>query len=98
MATIPFHPAKHSQDMARDKEKPHLDVLLNNPYLILKGTGPDVESTLLSGQVALVLTEATSIKELTLQFRGKAKIPLQTSDSYDSVKSLSRMLTIETGL
>lgn len=82
MAGIPFHP---QQDMA--KERPHLDVILDNQYLVLKGTGPDVEPTTLSGHVRLVLMEPTSIKEITLQFRGKAKIPVLTSNSYDFLVS-----------
>ena len=73
MAGIPFHP---QQDMAR--ERPHLDVILDNQYLVLKGTDP----TTLSGHVRLVLTEPTSIKEITLQFKGKAKIPVLNSNSY----------------
>jgi len=67
-------------NMGRE-EKPHLDVILDAAYLALKGTGPDVEPTTLSGHVALYLTEATSIKEITLQFRGKAKIPMPASES-----------------
>jgi hypothetical protein len=78
MAGIPPH---HSQDMARDKERPHLDVILDSQYLVLKGTGPDVDPTTLSGHVPLFLTEATAIKEITLQFKGKAKMPPQ--ESYD---------------
>lgn len=81
MAGIPFTP--HSQDMARDKEKSHLDIILEHPYLVLKGTGPDVDPTILSGHVRLFLTEATSIKQITLQFKGKAKLPVQPSDLYD---------------
>ena len=61
------------QDTSR--ERPHLDVVLDNQYLVLKGTGPDVDPTTLRGHVRLVLTEPTSIKEITLQFKGKAKIP-----------------------
>ena len=71
MTGIPFHP---------QQDRPHLDVVLDNQYLVLKGTGPDVDPTTLSGHVRLVLTEPTSIKEITLQFKGKAKIP---SNSYD---------------
>lgn len=63
------------------EEKPHLDIILDAPYLTLKGTGPDVEPTTLSGRVSLYLTEAISIKEITLQFRGKAKIPMPASES-----------------
>jgi hypothetical protein len=63
-------------DMSRDKDaKPHLDILLDSPTIILKGVGVDVEPTLLTGHVALYLTESTSIKEITLHFRGKARLP-----------------------
>ena len=71
------------QDMARDKERPHLDVVLDNQYLILKGTGPDVDPTTLSGHVRLFLTEPTPLKEITLHFKGKAKFPVLTSDLYE---------------
>ena len=92
MAGISFHP---QQDPA--KERPRLDVVLDNQYLFLKGTGPDVDPTTLRGHVRLVLTEPTSIKEITLQFRGKAKIP---SNSYDFflISSLQMLITVETGL
>ena len=75
MAGIP-HPQQ-------DTERPRLDVILDKQYLVLKGTGPDVDPTTLSGHVRLVLTEPTSIKEITLQFKGKAKISILTSNSYD---------------
>jgi len=64
-----------------EKEKPHLDIIVDSQYLNLKGTGQNVEPTQLSGHVALFLTEATSIKEVTLQFRGKAKIPTPANES-----------------
>lgn len=69
------------------KDKPYIDVLLDTPFLTLKGTGPDVEPTRLSGNVMLYLTEATSIKEITLQFRGKARLPVPVNDSYASYLS-----------
>lgn len=72
--------AYHSASMGRE-EKPHIDIILDAPYLTLKGTGPDVEPTTLSGHVSLYLTEAISIKEITLQFKGKAKIPMPASES-----------------
>ena len=84
-----FHP---QQDITA-KERPHLDVVLDNQYLVLKGTGPDVDPTTLSGHVRLVLTEPTSIKEITLQFKGKAKIP---SNSYDFLFLLFFKLPITT--
>ncbi|KAF6763278.1 hypothetical protein DFP72DRAFT_801526 [Ephemerocybe angulata] len=63
------------------KDKAHIDIVLDTPYLTLKGTGPDVEPTRLSGNVILYLAEATSIKEITLQFRGKARIPVPANES-----------------
>ena len=63
------------------REKPHIEILLDTPYLTLKGTGPDVEPTRLSGNVVLHLTEASDIKEVTLQFRGKARIPVPANES-----------------
>ena len=81
----------HSNGMAgvsqQDTERPRLDVILDNQYLVLKGTGSDVDPTTLSGHVRLVLTEPTSIKEITLQFKGKAKIPVLTANSYDFLVS-----------
>ncbi|KAF8149465.1 hypothetical protein B0H34DRAFT_631001, partial [Crassisporium funariophilum] len=67
--------------MGREKEKSHLDILLDTPYLTLQGTGPDVEPTRLSGQLSLYLSEPTSIREITLQFRGKARIPMPACES-----------------
>ncbi|TDL15305.1 hypothetical protein BD410DRAFT_732926 [Rickenella mellea] len=52
-----------------------LDIVLATDPVILRGTGADVEPGLLSGNVVLFLTEATSIKQITLQFRGKARLP-----------------------
>jgi hypothetical protein len=68
-------------NMGHEKEKSHLDIILDAPYLALKGAGPDVESTTLRGHVALHLPESMSFKELTLQFRGKARIPAPASES-----------------
>ncbi|KAG5639033.1 hypothetical protein H0H81_007646 [Sphagnurus paluster] len=70
-------------DMTKEKEhKPRVEILLDSPYLFLKGVGVDVEPTRLSGHVALYLNEATPIKEITLQFRGKARLPIPTSEAY----------------
>lgn len=64
-----------AHEMAREPAKPYLDIILDTPFLTLRGLGPDVESTRLSGNVLLFLTEPTSVKEITLQFKGKAKLP-----------------------
>ena len=67
--------------MGREKDcKSHLDIQVNSPVIFLKGVGVDVEPALLTGHVALYLTESTSIKEITLQFRGKARV--FSSDPY----------------
>lgn len=81
--------AEHDGDMVRQSTKPKdsispkssIDIALDSPFLTLKGTGPDVEPTHLSGNVVLFLTEATSFKEITLEFKGKAKIPVPASES-----------------
>ncbi|KAJ7646953.1 hypothetical protein FB45DRAFT_986895 [Roridomyces roridus] len=58
-----------------EKERPCLEVHLDNEFICLKGTGNDVEPARLTGHVALHLAESTPIKEITLQFRGKARLP-----------------------
>lgn len=67
---------------AKDKEKSHmsLDIQVATDQLHLKGTGVDVEPALLTGNVVLTLTEATSIKQITLVFRGKARVPPNPND------------------
>ncbi|KAJ4483839.1 hypothetical protein J3R30DRAFT_1840898 [Lentinula aciculospora] len=74
-----FSPTDH--DMSKDKERPRLEILLEKECIFLKGTGIDVEPTRLSGHVALYLSESTSIKEITLQFRGKARLPAVSHES-----------------
>lgn len=69
-----------SNDNDMGKERPRLEILLDSECLYLKGTGIDVEPSRLSGNVALYLTEATSIKEITLSFRGKARLPVPATD------------------
>ncbi|KIK69112.1 hypothetical protein GYMLUDRAFT_35168 [Collybiopsis luxurians FD-317 M1] len=69
-------------DMGKDsKERPRLEIILDKECIFLKGTGPDVEPARLSGHVALCLSESTSIKEITLQFRGKARLPVPPHES-----------------
>jgi len=61
----------------KDKEKlqPTFEVVVANDVLCLRGSGPEVEPVLLSGNVVLCLPEDTDIKDITLHFRGKAKLP-----------------------
>ncbi|KAG1735999.1 hypothetical protein EDB19DRAFT_1910444 [Suillus lakei] len=56
-------------------DKSRIDIVLDSDVLALKGTTVDVESAILSGYVVLTLSEATSIKEINLQFRGKTRVP-----------------------
>jgi hypothetical protein len=80
-ALHPFTSSHQSTQTAGDHEsipeklKTGLEIIFNPEIVCLKGTGPDVEPALLSGHVALYLTESTSIKEITLSFRGKARLP-----------------------
>lgn len=66
--------------MLHEKSKTGLEIILDHETIALKGTGPDVEPALLSGHVALHLTEATSIKGITLSFRGKTKLPMPSHE------------------
>ena len=68
----------------RDKSDkgPFVDISVNTDTLVLRGTGVDVEPALLSGNVVLYLSEPTAIKEIQLQFRGKARIPPSANESY----------------
>ncbi|KAI3613232.1 arrestin domain-containing protein [Moniliophthora roreri] len=61
---------------AKEKERLRLEIQLDKECIELKGTGVDVEPARLSGYVALSLSESTSIKEITLIFRGKARLPV----------------------
>lgn len=65
---------------AREKTHTSLDITVANDQLVLRGTGVDVEPTLLTGNVVLHLTEPTSIKQILLVFRGKARVPSNPTD------------------
>lgn len=56
-------------------DKSRIDIVLDSDVLALKGATADTEPALLSGHVVLTLSEATSIKEINLQFRGKTRMP-----------------------
>lgn len=71
------------------KERPRLEILLDAPCLYLKGTGNDVEPARLSGNVFLYLAESAPIKEITLSFRGKARLPVSSHEG-----SVFRLLTL----
>jgi hypothetical protein len=61
-----------------------MEILLDHEYVFLRGTGEDVEPARLSGNIALYLTEATTIKSITLQFRGKTYLPVPPQDQHSS--------------
>ena len=67
------HKEKHTKH-------PLLEIHVNSDVLCLRGTGVDVNPALLSGNVVLHLSEPTSIKEITLQFRGKAHLPASAAE------------------
>ncbi|KAI0630418.1 hypothetical protein C8Q77DRAFT_1219962 [Trametes polyzona] len=66
-------------DRKSDKH-PHLEIHVASDLLCLRGTGVDVNPALLSGNVVLHLSEPTSIKEITLSFRGKARLPVSAAE------------------
>ena len=77
------HHQPHEHDMAvKDKHQPSLEIIVSSDVLYLKGTGQDVNPALLSGNVVLYLNEPTSLKHITLQFRGKVRIPAAGNEGY----------------
>lgn len=78
----PSHPPSFGPLMGKEKERSRIDIILDAPYVNLRGTaGATVEPAVLSGHVSLYLIEDTDIKAVNLHFRGKAKIPVPTTDS-----------------
>ncbi|CAE6448465.1 unnamed protein product [Rhizoctonia solani] len=56
-----------------------LEIVLPSDEIVFRGVGQDVESALLSGHLVLNLTEATNIREITLQLTGKVRIQVHDS-------------------
>ncbi|KAI0663457.1 hypothetical protein C8Q70DRAFT_907006 [Cubamyces menziesii] len=67
-------------DSKKSDKHPHLEIHVASDVLCLRGTGVDVNPALLSGNVVLHLSEPTSIKEITLSFRGKARLPVSAAE------------------
>ncbi|KAJ7636155.1 hypothetical protein DFH06DRAFT_1139191 [Mycena polygramma] len=65
-------------------ESQHMEILLDHEYVFLRGTGVDVEPARISGNIALYLTESTTIRSITLQFRGKTYLPIPPVDEHSS--------------
>ncbi|OSD06934.1 hypothetical protein PYCCODRAFT_1464071 [Trametes coccinea BRFM310] len=80
----PHQQSHHDRhDMHYDKKSdkhPHLEIHVASDTLCLRGTGVDVNPALLSGNLVLHLSEPTSIKEITLSFRGKARLPVSAAE------------------
>ncbi|QRW21671.1 arrestin [Rhizoctonia solani] len=74
--TVP--PSPYEAPAAAHSPAP-LEIVLPNDEVVFRGVGQDVESTLLTGHLVLNLTEATNIREITLQLTGKVR--LQVHDS-----------------
>ncbi|KAI9442547.1 hypothetical protein H4582DRAFT_1929108, partial [Lactarius indigo] len=70
-------PPRHSDP---GHKHPSIEIIVDSDTLILRGTGAEVSPALLSGRVVLHLTESTPVKQITLQFRGKAKLPPIAND------------------
>ncbi|KAJ7281977.1 hypothetical protein C8J57DRAFT_1500638 [Mycena rebaudengoi] len=86
---MPFF-QRHPHDQHRDEHaSPRMEILLDREFCFLRGTGADVEPGRLAGHVALYLTEPTTIRAITLQFRGKAYLPGPPADSMASGSSVS---------
>jgi arrestin-related trafficking adapter 4/5/7 len=60
---------------------PNIEIIVYNDLLTLRGAAVQVTPALLSGHVVLHLAEATTLKQITLQFRGKAKLPPLAGES-----------------
>jgi hypothetical protein len=80
---IPPSHGPHPDDATSSRHAhgpPTLEIVLGQEYIHLKGTGRDVDPATLAGTIVLNLTERTSIKGITLQFRGKARLPMHSHD------------------
>jgi hypothetical protein len=70
------HPDCQDPAAPKKDDKPtNVEIIVDSDVLTLRGTGVEVTPALLSGKVALNLAESTPVKQITLQFRGKAKLP-----------------------
>ncbi len=74
-SVTPRHADRQDPPHKKDDKHSSIEIILDDETLVLRGTGAEVSPARLSGRVALHLTESTPVKEITLQFRGKAKLP-----------------------
>jgi hypothetical protein len=76
----PHHTDRQDSAPRRDG----IEVVVDTDVLTLEGTGAEVTPALLSGQIVLDLAESTPVKEISLQFRGKAKLPAVENEPWVS--------------
>ncbi|KAK7031450.1 arrestin-C domain-containing protein [Favolaschia claudopus] len=90
---MPFFKSKahHGVDHP-DPHESRLEILLDREYVFLRGSGADVEPALISGNVALYLTEPTALRSISLQFRGKAYLPDPPQENQSSSTSASTFI------
>ena len=72
---LPGLPSHQDSAQKRDDKQTSIEIIVNTDVLTLRGAGVEVTPALLSGQVVLDLAESTPLRQITLQFRGKAKMP-----------------------
>lgn len=80
---VPPHPHPPKETHGHTKSHTNLDIQVVSDTLVLRGAGVDVEPALLQGNVVLTLSEPTSIRQVTLVFRGKARVPAGGATSGD---------------
>jgi hypothetical protein len=65
----------HTHSERQEDKHTGIDLVVNSDVLTLKGNGAEVTPAFLSGHIVLDLAESTTVKQITLQFRGKARLP-----------------------
>ena len=68
-------PHRHVDRQDPAYKLPSIEIIVDSDNLVLRGTGAEVSPALLSGHVVLHLAESTPVKQISLHFRGKAKLP-----------------------
>ncbi|KAI9507491.1 hypothetical protein F5148DRAFT_112999 [Russula earlei] len=69
------HTDRHDLATRKDDKHTNLEIIVNTDVLVLRGAGVEVTPAVLSGHVVFNLAESTPVKQITLQFRGKARLP-----------------------
>ncbi|KAG9033480.1 hypothetical protein FRB95_014759 [Tulasnella sp. JGI-2019a] len=73
----PSTPGLIDNMILHDTSHLHVEIQLPSDTIVLRGVGQEVEPVLLSGNVVVNLEEATNIREIALNFTGKARLPQQ---------------------